>query len=525
VPVYTVEEYVARFNAIEAWLQGNLDSSKAICDACVEGCETTFAPPATALELQKCMAKCEKDQRDRDFAARAGAVELHTELDDEARFAGILEPVMIIIDRELTYLLAEIKKDSPWGQAAVLPVESLTELKKALTRNRVAQSLLLVTYGEKAQISIGNELVSLPDLARLSPLMRVNAYFELRGLSDGVSPPGNQADRLAEALGTEEWSVRWEYSGAQVRISVDQSDKATYPIPSVLSAAESPYDHFVTVVGKKDKPVKLRAIVEPLTDANRKALTWSATGGRITPNKANRLIATISRTDPKKVVVRARVKGKVARTIIVWVVWCQLEAGLTDGSGLDGQELGLQGRRRETRGQYWAEARIDWMATIEPASIITDRDRPAIRGGFPVTTLPGATVEAPGWEVPGNTREWIERRAGASGPLNRTINRGWSPVAKISERVINPYLGQPPLFGANVRWIEVFTDGHGTDGSIERKRRHGRAFVQVELDGNWVQCSTYYYWRWHYFVKREGGKWIPEPGKKEILDLTAPSNF
>ena len=523
MPVYTVADYVARFNAIEALLKDNLTWIGTIYDTCVDGCDIAFPPPNTTFERQKCLAKCDKDKQDKEFAAKAAALEEHEQLDDEAKAGGILHPVMIIIDRELTYLLNEIKKDSPWGQAAVLPVESLTELKQALTSNRVAQSLLLVTYGEKAVISIGNELVSLSDLARLSPLMRVNAYFEMRGISDGVSPPLDDVDRLAEALGTDEWSLRWEYTGAKVSISVDKSDTATRPVPSRLP--NSPYDHFVTVVGKKTEPVKLIAKVEPLTDANKKALTWSATGGRITPDKANPLIATISRTDSKKVIVRARVKGKVARTIIVWIVWCELKAVLTRSSDIDGKALGLTSHRRERFGQYRAEAGIDWIEMIEPASIITDADRPGLRGNPPQAAAPGATVDAPGWEVRGNTREWIERRDGKRGRFDRKRYLAWGPVEKISVRVTNPYEVPPPPFGANVRWSRIFTDRHGADGSIERKRVHGRAFVQVELDGKWVRCSKYYYWRWHYFAKRDGGKWDSEPGRKEILDLTAPSGF
>jgi len=538
LPVYTVAEYVQRFNEIEAYLEETLKRIETTYDDCFEGCNVAFPPPDTSVERQRCVDGCEKTRRDGEFAARTAALEAHNELDDEARYTGLipLPDVMIIIDRDLTYLLRDIKKESPWNNAAVVPVDSLFGLKEALRADRVVRSLLLVTYVEGGEISIGFELVSLAYLRQLSPLMRVNTYLELRGPTDGLGPGATEVQLFREALGAEESGARYQFGGVSLKVSVDGSDKNTRELSS--RDPLSPYRHFVTVVGKSTEPVRLVASIDGVvTDEIKRALTWNATGGRIKPLKNNRLKATISRTDPKRVVVRVRVKGTVARTIIVWVVWCDLAAISTGTSPIDGQPLGLQGGRRDRSKQYWPEARIDWIAKIYPASIITDADRPFFKGDPVMVTFPTTSVESPAWEVVGQKRFKVERREGAKGRLKRIIERQWFSAEKIAETITNPYETGLP-FGANVRWKRIFFDGksfsgNGPNGSVERQRMHGRAFVRVELDGDWLRCSKYYYWRWHYFAQvlplpppalTQKRLWASEPRKTDLLDLRAPDS-
>ena len=282
MPVYTVAEYVQRFNEIEAYLEETLKRAETTYDDCFDGCNVAFPPPDTSAERQRCVDGCEKTRRDGEFAARTAALEAHNELDDEARYTGLIPSpdVMIIIDRDLKYLLRDIKKESPWNNAAVVPVDSLFGLKEALRADRVVRSLLLVTYVEGGEISIGFELVSLAYLRQLSPLMRVNAYLELRGPTDGLGPGATEVKLFREALGAEESGARYQFGGVSLTVSVDGSDKNTRELSS--RDPLSPYRHFVTVVGKGTEPVRLVASIDGVvTDEIKRALTWNATGGRI----------------------------------------------------------------------------------------------------------------------------------------------------------------------------------------------------------------------------------------------------
>jgi hypothetical protein len=530
VPGMTVADYVLRWDAIEAQLKTDLHSIEVVHDACMTACDIQFPPPDTGSGRTSCVSRCDTERNNAETAARIRALQAHEELEDEARHSGLLLNILVIVD---TALIADLKKfqagSSFWAGADVMPVKNAAELKAAMLTQHVYRSLMLFTAGENGLIRIGTDLVSLSALAALLPLMRVELYVEVRGPSDGV--PASYGQSLRIALGAEEFGDHWEHSGATISISIDSSDFDTRRILSWGDDFWYPTRpiHFVAV-GDQKKSITLTATVSPWTMENESAVSWSASGGRIKRVKNRPLTITISRKDPKKIVVQAKLKQATA-TVLVWVIWCELDGWKSTGqiSNVDGQPLGLRGGRHNdpfVGWQYAPEARIDWVAKIKPAEILTDDDRPAIAGQPPMATFPGAPRPDPGWEIAGQLREMTDKREGFRGAVVREREAWWGPVQQISHDVTNPYYPWPP-FAANVRSIRYFTylDDHKV-GSFEHVHAQGRAHVRVLLGYDWFRCSAYKYWRWHYFAKKTENKkthalkWGSEaPSNKDVLEL------
>ena len=188
-------------------------------------------------------------------------------------------------------------------------------------------------------------------------------------------------------------------------ISVDPSDTKTHEIPGKKPSTT----HLVTVKGTGD--IVLRADIVPDTPRLRSKLTWEADGAVITPAAGGRL-AKISRNKPggARIPVRLKFGGQTCTEVVVWIIWCTLEANTGPGTSsirkdADGNplELGPAVGHRLPAGApkpgYVAKAVIDWTATIHPAEIIKGSDRPAIekqvrvRPPYPSKGAPGPGID------------------------------------------------------------------------------------------------------------------------------------
>ncbi len=337
---------------------------------------------------------------------------------------------------------------------------------------------------------------------------------------------------------------------------MDASDTRTHKIPSKLGAGGK--DHFVTAKGAGN--ITLSVAITPDTPALRAAITWEAVGAAIvSPVGPDRLKAQISRAvaSGTKVTVRIKVGALTCREFFVWIVWSTLaaDADATHTSFIDGTPLGLHDGRHPT--SYVRKAGIDWTATIEPAEVITDADRPALEDQARQAP-PGENNGVPGpgnldttgsgfsgWDISRQKRRKVFKGNPPGTPLAETTAADPDPFARPAgfpaddvegnddsdcgaDEDSNPYDAGAGVPGKGTRGTlrsndepsTPFDDATGADGDTFRKRIHFREFVRVQLDTTWYRCSDLGLWRFHMFAKRVAGKWDIEPAQVDLFDLT-----
>jgi hypothetical protein len=273
--------------------------------------------------------------------------------------------------------------------------------------------------------------------------------------------------------------------------------------------------HFVTP--KKPGTVILTATVSPDTPTTRAQVTWE--GATAVPG--NPLQATVSANAAAKHVVKVKVAGRVELELRVWVVWATITTTdvpitVTDPTTIN---AGKQGAL--------ITGGFNFVHRIAPATIITDSDRPNLRGAN--------TVGPPGGNHP---------LFGV--PLSRGANRKWDNTRQIRAKIVNPaaipaadFL-QPPAVNIpnypandvegnddrspNEETNDPYTNGGvlngfdspndgvahsaGRDGDTYEYRLHFREFARLELAGVWHRISDFFLWRIHIRFKKVRGKWV-----------------
>ncbi len=157
-------------------------------------------------------------------------------------------------------------------------------------------------------------------------------------------------------------------------VDVHSSDDETENVPSVIAGGLL---HFVTARQQND--VVLIASITPDTTEIRDAITWTTTSGVALTSPA---VGTDKRTvkfssnfaQGRRIPIELRISGRVCREIVAWVVSADAAGAvaapvatpLNTGAGL---RIGTVVR-----------ADFDGTATIQPAEIITDADRPNLAG-------------------------------------------------------------------------------------------------------------------------------------------------
>lgn len=351
-------------------------------------------------------------------------------------------------------------------------------------------------------------------------------------------------------------------------LRVSPGDPTTHDIPSVLPAASSPRQHFVTVrqTATGQDRMKLEAQIQPNTDAARRCITWVGAQA----DAGNPLIGLVPRTAALKQPVEIQVAGRTCKRLMAWVIWCDLKG---DAKGVTADYL----KHGPLSYSYVIEGPVVWIATINPKEIITDTDRPDLEGAPNAAHLPPGTNSNGDLLAGGVNAKWdmsrqIRKRLFVGPPLQAVANpppfenvpsypttaAAWIDVtgnddAGTGDENNNPYIAfadpnpdagrfptSPPLSlshaPAQITSIDRPTRSlqvdpfAGNGGEQRRWWLNFREFARVQLDGHWYRCSDWGVlgpWRFHIAAINFNfgllAFWMEESPPGHVLDLTNDS--
>jgi len=289
-------------------------------------------------------------------------------------------------------------------------------------------------------------------------------------------------------------------------VAVHASDTNTHKIASAMVNGK---EHFVCARNTGD--IILQAMISPDNEKTRMALVWEADGAGITSPAVgdDKRTAKLSSADAKKIPVRIKIDGKTCWEGFVWVVWANLAT--TSTSGPTQTFVGTVPANVTTQ----VGAEVHWRATIQPAAIITDADRPDLSGAN-TTNPPGAgTNTLGGLDLAGGaTQKWdISRRVRQSYRING------APVNVAGIRATVAYPGDDRIGNddghagdedddpynapdaGSLTSVDTpvcsFVPGEQNVGDTLELRIHFGEFARLELDGNWYRISDFANWRLH----------------------------
>jgi len=357
---------------------------------------------------------------------------------------------------------------------------------------------------------------------------------------------GDWLDKIARNHGFDSWRDLYYHPDNAAFRAKRPNPNLIYPgdqivIPDVVlavtaeGATEIPADgnpaitHFVAP--RLADRVTLTATLALDTPGIRGRINWE---GAI-PVPGNPLQAVVPRHLPARHVVKVKVGTRVEKELRVWVVWANVTA--TDipidydepvnlaGAGLGGFITGGFNFRHQ----------------IMPGAIVTDADRPNLRG-LNVSAPPGGNHPLSGDPLSGgadkkwdNSRQIRAKILNPAGLLNSAFAQP-APVAVAAYPVNdvegnddratgdefdngdtdNPYVSGGVLHGSDSPGMGIDNNA-GKDGDTWERRLHFREFARLELDGTWHRISDFFPWRIHVKFRKAGGKWIDD-GTDKALD-------
>jgi hypothetical protein len=295
-------------------------------------------------------------------------------------------------------------------------------------------------------------------------------------------------------------------------VNVHTSDPETVKVPSVQPAGAQTLLHFVTARQQDD--VVLQAEVIPDRPEVRDKVTWETSSSVVLTSPAvggdrGTVSFTSNTAQGKKIPITIRIDGKVAKQIVAWVVSADMtgniappvSAALTVAGGL---RVGTE-----------VSANIKPIATIRPADIISDTDRPDLSGPN-MAPPPGGTNSCGAALSGGANAKWdISRRiiirASTTPPglplacIDNPVNYPNDPAignddAGTGDEDNDPYsapgLGQ--LLGDDTPMRPGPNGGalrYGHVGDMYQSQLWFEEFARLELDGRWYIISDPLPWR------------------------------
>ncbi|HEX4568431.1 MAG TPA: OmpA family protein [Vicinamibacterales bacterium] len=369
--------------------------------------------------------------------------------------------------------------------------------------------------GQRRAESVRDALVAA--LNRRVPASAASFTFRLRSAGQREQIPGGlPVNRRVEV------SVEI----AVTDIVVHASDTDTHEIRSNLGAPG--LEHFCCVKDTGDIVLEVQLSPDIPGDVSSR-LTWTATATAITSpavgadGRTAKLLSAASGKFP----VELGWDGARVRQAIVWVIWSKITVTATRNPTTP-----------PSGGSLAITAGIDHTFTIDPPTIITDADRPALNGPR-TAAVPGAALTH---VISGNTL--------ANGATNK-----WDASRQIQMKILNPHLysvaqlapvaghlwtGQPvataipenyPANGALGNDDTTTTDetndpyanggvctatddpqmviahGTGSNGDTFETRFQFHEFLRVNLDTQWYRASDFSLWRFHARFRRAAGAW------------------
>jgi outer membrane protein OmpA-like peptidoglycan-associated protein len=322
---------------------------------------------------------------------------------------------------------------------------------------------------------------------------------------------------------------------AVTNIAVHASDPDTHEIPSNLAPAG--LEHFCCVKATGD--IVLVAEITPDIPGNADTrLAWQATGTAITSPAVgtNARTAKLSSAASGKFPITIALDGTVVRQPVVWVIWSKITVTATRAVTTPAAAGGLD-----------ITAGIDHSFTIEPATIITDADRPALHGprtaavpGAAQThVISGATLAGGAGDPVAASHKWDASRQ----IRMKVLNPALFPVAQLPAVGGHLWTGQPaastvpedfpvndalgnddthdtdenndPYANAGVVTATddpfiILDNATGADGDTFELRYQFHEFLRVNLDTRWYRASDFSLWRFHARFRRVGGAWTDD---------------
>jgi len=519
--VYT--EYLHLKETLEIQFAADTEPARNNRDRCLKACkdEDERGSLDPDFSLERCNSDCEARYSFAITSFLEAFINDKANLEKKVRKDGAILPPFIIADASLKARVKALKKGD-FAKAPVFYVKNIDELRTWLGSDRYSTALMLVVTGVQGHLSIGDKSLSISSLA--GGKLQIDDYVAIAGPSDGE--PFAEPDQLKQSLHTQlvqdNWAALPELP-AEGSVSVHPSDTKTHQVTGSVPRASDTL-HFVTVKGSGR--VTLQLTLKPNNPAYQKKVRWTVDDQPLKTVSKDNLTAFLSRAESKKMNVVVSIGTTVIPTI-VWVIWSTLKAETDDQSRVDKEALGLYHRRASMPPAYVAECRIDWIAAIEPASIVTDRDRPDIESQQPVAPpLPPGIADPPhtfyGWEVCRQLRDkTFKKRGGRKLPPEGHKYPSGDQAFYTSATPTSPYRARPP-FSGNVRDYYPLEDADGKSGDYERWRWQSRVFVRVQLGETWYRCSekSIYLFRWHESASRSDERWDVEPGHPPMFDLT-----
>lgn len=285
--------------------------------------------------------------------------------------------------------------------------------------------------------------------------------------------------------------------------------------------------HFVTPKGNAGDEVTLTATILPNAQEVRDMLDWEGA----TEDASDRLEAKVPKGAAAKAEVKIKFGGQVCKEARVWTVWCDVA-----GTKVGGPTLNLVTVRPPVGAVGpggSVQATWDFTATIEPATIITDADRPDLTGA-PTSNVPNHNAKHANDGKPYGqpTLKWDISRAWRVRALSPVVstNDMWDLKGiwggTLYDNLPNANLIQVPYPGNDIEGNDdsgntVEDDdpygapnvGKLTDhdppnqpfvldratpvGSTIEYRLQFREFVRLEIDGTWHRVSGNFLWRLH----------------------------
>ncbi len=281
--------------------------------------------------------------------------------------------------------------------------------------------------------------------------------------------------------------------------------------------------HFVTPKGGTNDQVTLTATLSESTQAILDDISWEGA----TESANNPLQATVSKSSASRETVKIKYRNNVIKELRVWIVWATVTVTETfQITAITGNTGRPAGPGQGIEGGY------TFRHTIQPATIITDANRP---------NLSGANVNSP---------------PGGNHPINgdtlaNGANKKWDGSRQIRFKILNPNTISPndtsfvltgfpsdleayptndvignddrsaldemndPYSQSQIGTLlaqdipnTVICNRAGADGNTFESRLQFREFTRLEIEGTWVRISDFFLWKFHRRLHKVNGVWV-----------------
>lgn len=302
-------------------------------------------------------------------------------------------------------------------------------------------------------------------------------------------------------------------AGAPVMVPPTVTNVTASGATNVAAVGNMSIIHFVTPKGGSGANVTLTATISPDTTDARGRIDWEGA----TESTSNPLEATVSKSAAGKNVVKIKYTNSAGsvttlKELRVWVVWASVSGSVGTSPAVTAVNDG-SGRREGTR----VEASYSSTVSIDPATIISDADRPALSGAN--TVNPPGGNNAAGQPLSGGAdMKWdVSRRIARTMTVTAAnpaltlsaldVNISFPSDAAVgnddagtSDENNNPYSGAMTSVDAPAR---TFRLQGGNVGQTYRNQTSFQEFVRLELGGAWVVISDADAWSVDFrFIKR-----------------------